>query len=76
MFNLLAVLGLPAVIAPMQLEAAVLTRDYPFMIGLSIALFTVAYGFRGEGRINRFEGGLLLLAYIAYMTILYYSVKG
>ncbi len=76
MFNLLAVLGLPAVIAPMQLDESILSRDYPFMIGLSIALFIMAYGFRGNGRINRFEGALLLLTYIGYMTVLYFSVKG
>ena len=76
MFNLLAVLGLPAIISPMPLDGAVLSRDYPFMIGLSIALFTMAYGFRGDGRVNRVEGGLLLLSYIVYMTVLYYSVKG
>lgn len=76
MFNLLAVLGLPAVISPMKIDAAVLSRDYPVMIVLSIALFTMAYGFKQDGRINRIEGSLLLLAYIAYMTVLYYSVKG
>ncbi len=76
MFNLLAVLGIPAVIAPITLDAGILTRDFPFMIGLSIALFIMAYGFRGNGRINRIEGGLLLLAYIAYMAVLYYSIKG
>jgi len=76
MFNLLAVLGTPAVIAPLPLESGVLSRDYPFMIGLSIALFIMAYGFRTDGRINRFEGGLLLLIYIAYMTVLYFSIKG
>jgi len=76
MFNLLAVLGMPAVIAPLPLDGGILTRDYPFMIGLSIALFIMAYGFRGNGRINRLEGGLLLLTYITYMTVLYYSIKG
>ena len=76
MFNLLAVLGTPAVIAPMQLENGILSRDYPFMIGLSIALFTMAYGFRGTGQVNRLEGGLLLLAYISYMIVLYYSITG
>lgn len=76
MFNLLAVLGTPALITPLALENEVLSRDYPFMIGLSIALFTMAYGFRGTGRVNRIEGMLLLLAYIAYMVVLYHSIKG
>jgi len=74
MFNLLAVLGLPGVIMPHALEPEVLSRDFPYMIGLSIALFAMAYGFKGDGRLNRWEGLLLLLAYFAYLGLLYYSV--
>lgn len=74
MFNLLAVLGIPAVIAPIALEAHVLTRDYATMIGLSVLLFIFAYGFKARGRINRFEGGILLSSYFAYMAYLYFSV--
>lgn len=74
MFNLLAVLGLPGVIMPHVLEPEVLSRDFPYMIGLSIALFAMAYGFKGDGRLNRWEGLLLLLAYGGYLGWLYYSV--
>ena len=74
MFNLLAVLGLPGVIMPHMLEPEVLSRDFPYMIGLSIALFAMAYGFKGDGRLNRWEGLLLLLAYFAYLGWLYISV--
>ncbi len=68
MFNLLAVLALPGLILPSTLDAAVMLRDFPIMIGLTIALFAMAYGFRGPGRINRIEGALLLTAFIAYMA--------
>jgi cation:H+ antiporter len=74
MFNLLAVLGLPGVIMPHAVEPEVLSRDFPYMIGLSIALFAMAYGFKGDGHLNRWEGLLLLLAYFAYLGWLYYSV--
>lgn len=74
MFNLLAVLGLPGVISPLNLEPQVLTRDFSFMIGLTIALFAFAYGFKKPGRINRLEGGALLGIYVAYMVVLYLSV--
>ena len=74
MFNLLAVLGIPGIIHPTVLEPEILTRDYSYMIGLSIALFVMAYGFRGQGRINRVEGLLLLIAYFAYLGLLYHSV--
>ena len=73
MFNMLAVFGIPGLMSPHILDTAVLERDFPFMIGLSIALFVMAYGFKGEGRINRYEGSLLLGGYIAYMTVLYYT---
>lgn len=76
MFNLLVVLGIPGLLGPVQLDAEVLTRDFPYMIGLSVALFLMAYGFRGDGRINRIQGSLLLLAYIAYLALLYYAITG
>ena len=72
-FNLLAVLGLPGLINPGPVDAEVLTRDFPVMVGLTLALFVMAYGFRGPGRINRFEGALLVLAFCGYQTLLYFS---
>jgi len=75
MFNLLAVLGIPGLIAPHVLEPAVLTRDFPWMIGLSIALFIFAYGLRGPGRINRWEGLLLLGSYFTYLGVLYFDAS-
>ncbi|WP_444920645.1 calcium/sodium antiporter [Microbulbifer sp. CnH-101-G] len=67
MFNLLAVVGIAGTIAPMSsVPPEVLTRDWPMVIGLTLALFVFAYGFRGQGRINRWEGGALLTAYLVY----------
>ena len=68
MFNLLAVLALPGLIAPSVLDPAVLQRDFPVVVALTIALFIMAYGFKGHGRINRLEGGLLLAGFAAYMS--------
>ena len=80
MFNLLAVIGIAGVIAPMaSIDAAVLSRDWPTMLGMTIGLFFMAYGFRREGRINRFEGLLLLgsyLAYNAYLVVTLTSTPG
>ena len=70
MFNILGVMGLPGIIHPYRLEPDLMTRDLPVMIGLSIALFVMAYGFRGNGRLTRYEGGALLLAYAAYILVL------
>lgn len=76
MFNLLAVLGMPGVIHPSITPAAVLTRDFPTMIGLTIALFIMGYGFLRPGHVTRSEGGLLLLGYMAYLGILYHDAIG
>ena len=68
MFNLLAVLGLPGLIHPAALDPAVLHRDFPVMVALTIMLFLMVRGVRGPGSINRLEGGLLLACFVAYMT--------
>jgi cation:H+ antiporter len=72
-FNLLAVLGLPGLIRPGPIDPIVLARDYPVMVGMTLAMFFMAYGFRGPGRLNRVEGMLLVLAYGAYQTLLYFG---
>ncbi len=69
-FNILGVLGISGIIFPHAVDADVLGRDFPVMIGLSIALFAMAYGFRKPGSLNRIEGGLLLTAYVAYLSVL------
>ena len=74
MFNILAVLGIPGIISPGPVDPAAVSRDMPVMIGLTVALFVMAYGFRGLGRINRFEALLLLAAYAGYQTLLYLAV--
>lgn len=73
MFNLLAVLGLPGLIHPGFVPDMVLERDFPYMIGLTIMLFVMAYGFRGPGRVNRVEGGILLSAFVAFQVLLYFT---
>jgi cation:H+ antiporter len=66
MFNLLPVLAAPGLISPAPLDATVLSRDLPVMMFMSVALFLMASGFRGPGRINRLEGALLLAAFAGY----------
>ncbi len=73
LFNLLGVLGLPALIHPEVLDASVLSRDYPVMLGLTLALFLLVYSRRRTPRIGRGSGFLLLGAYGAYMTTLYFA---
>ena len=70
LFNTLTVVGIAGAIHPMSIASEVLTRDILVMGLLTIFLFILGYGFRGEGRINRIEGGVLLLCYIAYTAFL------
>lgn len=75
MFNLLAVTGIAGVISPItSLSGEVMSRDWLVMMGLTLALLFMAYGFRGAGRINRFEGAGLLVAFCAYNVWLVSSV--
>ncbi|MGM0518004.1 MAG: calcium/sodium antiporter, partial [Pseudomonadota bacterium] len=70
LFNTLAVVGLAGVIHPMAVEPEVFTRDMLVMGVLTLALFFFAYGFRGQRRINRIEGGVLLAVFVAYTAYL------
>jgi cation:H+ antiporter len=70
LFNTLAVVGLAGVIHPMAAEPAVFTRDMLVMGALTLALFFFAYGFTGQGRINRFEGAVLLASFFGYTAYL------
>ena len=74
LFNTLGVLAIPGLLAPAPLAEGILERDVPVVFTLTITLFIMAYGFRGPGRINRFEGGILLSAFCAYQALLYFSV--
>jgi cation:H+ antiporter len=76
MFNLLGVLGIASVIERTEIESLVLYRDYTIMIGLSVLLFLMSYGFRGPGRISRLSAGILLCIYVAYQFLVFYTEYG
>jgi len=75
MFNLLAVLGVASTIQPSTLQPEVLNRDFLVMAVLTLGLFVMGYGFKGKGRINRFEASLLLCAYFGYLYWLYTTLN-
>jgi len=78
MFNILAVIGIAVVIAPMNnIPFEVLQRDWIIMLLLTIALLFMAYGFRNkEGRITRLEGFILIICYVAYNSYLGMTLTG
>lgn len=75
LFNTLGVLAIPGLIAPSALATGILERDLPIVLLLTITLFIMAYGFRGQGRINRIEGSILLSTFIAYQLLLFFTIS-
>jgi cation:H+ antiporter len=74
LFNTLAVIGIAGSIHPMDVEPAVMSRDMPVMIGLTLSLFLIGYGFRKPGRITRRAGIALLACYVGYNAFLAKSI--
>ncbi|MDY0268542.1 calcium/sodium antiporter [Trichloromonas sp.] len=76
LFNTLAVVGIAGVIRPMPVAAEVFSRDMLVMTSLTLALFLIGWGVRGPGRINRFEGVVLLAGYVGYTLYLAVGALG
>jgi len=74
LFNTLAVVGIAGTIHPMSVGPEVFSRDILVMAALTVSLFVIGYGLRGPGRINRFEGAVLLACYVGYTAYLASSV--
>ncbi|AEG31240.1 Na+/Ca+ antiporter, CaCA family [Thiomicrospira cyclica ALM1] len=73
LFNILAVLAVPSILAPSLIDIEVLKRDYPIMLLFTVAMLLVALPRKGNAVISRIEGGLLLTLFVAYLGLLYYS---
>jgi cation:H+ antiporter len=76
LFNTLAVVGIAGAIRPIDVAPEVFSRDIPVMSLLTVALFIISYGFRGQGRITRPGGAMLLVAYFAYTALLVVNAFG
>ena len=74
LFNTLAVVGIAATISPMdEIEKAVTYRDMPLMIALTVALIVFGFRRKGDGRLNRIAGAILLAVYIGYLALLIFQ---
>jgi len=71
MFNLLAVLGMPGLIAPGLLDPDVYNRDMYVMLGLTLLLFLFSFDLMGKRRISRRNGGILIASFIGYQIWLF-----
>ena len=65
-FNLLAVIGIAATIAPSPLPPSVLSLHIFVMVAFTLVLFAMTYDYDGGSELSRLEGLALLIAYIVY----------
>ncbi|MGD6736760.1 calcium/sodium antiporter [Photobacterium leiognathi subsp. mandapamensis] len=72
-FNILAVMGIPGLLNPSVLSPLAMSRDFYVMLALSVLLLLMALGKRR--RINRVEGGILVICFIAYQAYLFLNVS-
>lgn len=70
MFNLLAVLMMPALIEPGVFASQALLRDFPVVLLFTIALVVLTIGSKSR-TIGRFKGGLLVSSFAGYLYLLY-----
>ncbi|MEW6078330.1 MAG: calcium/sodium antiporter [Thermodesulfobacteriota bacterium] len=64
--NILLILGLSALIAPLAVSSQLVRFDVPVMIGISILTFVMAM----DGKLGRLDGAVLFAGAIAYTVIL------
>jgi len=67
LFNLLAVLPVPGLLAPGVADAAAGERDYPVMLGLTLALGALLLWHR-RNHLGRLPGAALAGTYVAYLA--------
>lgn len=65
-FNLLGVVGIAAVIAPIGVDQSVLSLHIFVMVAFTLVLFAMTYDYDGKSELSRLEGSALLAAFIAY----------
>jgi cation:H+ antiporter len=70
-FNLLAVLAMPGLIAPGLVDENAATRDSYVMLGLTGLLIIFSFNLKGSRCINRVEGLCLLACFGAYQYVLF-----
>jgi cation:H+ antiporter len=73
-FNLLAVLPLAGIINPSIIDPSAANRDALIMIAATLVLIAMSLNFKGARRINRVEGGFLLVAFIAYQGYIFSQI--
>lgn len=71
-FNILAVMGIPGILNPSILSEHAMGRDFWVMLGVSLLLVVMALG--KSRSINRIEGAILCITFLAYQTYLFMNM--
>lgn len=74
LFNILAVLALPGLIAPGVVDSEVASRDIPYMMILTVLLFFLCFSRKGGFRITRGKGAVLFIAFIVYQYLIFSQI--
>ncbi|GGF46538.1 sodium:calcium antiporter [Echinicola rosea] len=67
MQNILSIIGVTAIIKPIEVSDLFLSTDFLWMIGFTVLLFPIM---RTSYKISRLEGGILLVVYGLYLIFL------
>lgn len=73
LFNILGILGLTAVISPLQVPQEIMRLDIWVLLGATAALLVFAMS---GWRLSRREGALMLLAYVGYTGVILAKALG
>ena len=69
------ILGISALIVPIQVSHSIIKRDLPYLILISTVFVIVMYYFQIDAQISRIEGFILLLFFIYYIYLLFKEKK-
>lgn len=72
LFNILAVLAVPALLAPSALHPDILYIDMPIMLGFTLMMLLMAIPRKDKAVIHRSQGILLTTLFVAFLVLLYF----
>ncbi len=70
-FNAAGVLGITAIIKPIQVNNRILLNDFWWMMGFLVLLFLMIFFFH-KRKISRIEGAILIILYAVYIYLLFH----
>ncbi len=63
-FNILVILGVTAIVAPITIAEQLIRKDAPIVLGISLLTFALAF----DGKLSWQDGAILLLGLVIYMA--------